>query len=351
MKAAVVEEIGKPLVVHADWPDPDCGATDAVIRVEANGLCLTDHHIWHGGWPWAGLPTATPIVLGHEYCGVVEEVGREVTRFRPGDRVVAPFNHACGVCEQCMAGNSHGVCLDVRFPMFHYTGGFGRLTKVSRADLNLVALPGNVSFVEAASIGCRFMTSWHGLVDQARVTAGEWVAVFGCGGVGLAAVNIARALGANVIAVSRTKEKLELARSLGAEAAVTAGPDAVTAIKELTRGGAHVSVDALGDEETMLPALYCLRPKGRLLRLGTCSKKQQGLIAMPVDLIVFQELEIVGSLGMQAARYPAMLRMVESGKVTPGKLVSGTVTIEEAGPELARMGDYQSIGTRVIDRW
>lgn len=352
MKAAVVEEIGKPLVVHSHWPDPECEAGDAIVRVEANGLCLTDHHIWQGGWPWIGLATPVPIILGHEYCGVVEEVGAGVTQFRQGDRVVVPFNHACGICEQCTDGHSNGVCLDLRLPMFHYTGGYGRFAKVARANLNLVRLPESISFVNAASMGCRFMTSWHGVVDQAKVAPGEWVAVFGCGGVGLAAVNIACAMGANVIAVSRTKAKLDMAVAMGADAVVNATEgDTVPRIVEATGGGAHVSVDALGDEETMLPAIHCLRPRGRHLRLGTCSRKQGGSIPIPVDLLLFKELQIIGSFGMQAARYPAMLRMVESRKLHPEKLVAGTLGIDTAGAELEKIGRYQGAGTRVITSW
>ena len=351
MKAAVVEQIGKPLVVHADWPDPQCEPSDAILRVEANGICLTDHHLWQGGWPWVGIQTPVPIVLGHEFCGVIEEVGSAVQGFKKGDRVVVPFTHSCGVCEQCRDGHQN-VCLDVRFPMLHYTGGYGRYAKVSRAGVNLVRLPDSISFVDAAGMGCRYMTSWHGVVDQAKVKAGEWVAVFGCGGVGLAAVNIASALGASVIAVSRTQSKLDLATELGAVATVNASGDNVAGqVVELTGGGAHVSVDALGDEQTAIPALYSLRPRGRHLRLGTSSKEQGGHIQIPVDLILFRELEIIGSLGMQAARYPAMLRMVESGQIQPGKLVQGTVPIEEAGNVLASMGTASISGTRVINQW
>ncbi len=351
MKAAVVEEIGKPLVVHSNWPDPECDSTDAVLRVEANGICRTDYHIWQGGWPWVGIATPVPIVLGHEYCGVLEEVGSAVQGFKKGDRVVVPFNHSCGVCEQCRAGHGN-VCLDVRFPMFHYSGGYGRYAKVARAAINLVSLPELISFVDAAGMGCRFMTSWHGVVDQAKVKAGEWVAVFGCGGIGLAAVNIANALGANVIAVSRTPAKLDLAKELGAETTVNAAEgNAAEQIVELTRGGAHVSIDALGDEQTALPALFCLRTRGRHLRLGTSSKEQGGNISLPVDLIVFKEIEFIGSLGMQAGRYPAMLRMVESGKLQPGKLVQGTVSIDEASEVLESMGHSAPTGTRVINRW
>jgi len=351
MKAAVVEQVGEPLVVHSDWPDPKCGTTDVVLRVEANGMCLTDCHIWQGAWPWVGIETFVPIMLGHEYCGVVEEVGGAVHGFQTGDRVVVPFNHACGDCEQCRAGHQN-VCLDVHFPMFHDAGGYGQYVNVSRAAINLVRLPESISFVDAASMGCRFMTSWHGVVDQARVTAGQWVAVFGCGGVGLAAVNIASALGANVIAVSRTQAKLDLATELGAVATVNAsGDDVAGQVVELTGGGAHVTVDALGDEQAAIPALYSLRTRGRHLRLGTSSKKQAGHIQVPVDLIVFKELEIIGSLGMQAARYPAMLRMVEAGMVQPGKLVQGTLRIEEAGDALAAMGTSSPPGIRVINEW
>ena len=351
MKAAVVEEIGRPLVVHADWPEPDCDSTDAVLRVEANGICLSDHHIWQGGWPWVGIIPTVPFVLGHEYCGVVEEVGSAVAPFQKGDRVVVPFNHACGICEQCRHGHE-SVCLDIHLPMFHYTGGYGRYAKVSRAAINLVRLPESISFVDAAGLGCRYMTSWHGVVDQAKVGAGEWVAVFGCGGVGLAAVDIANALGAQVIAVSRTQAKLDLATELGAAATVNAASGRVAEqIVEMTGGGAHVSIDALGDEETAIPALYSLRTRGRHLRLGTSSRKQGGHISLPVDLIVFKELTVLGSLGMPAARYPSMLRMVESGKLRPGKLVTDTVSIEEAGGVLASMGEAAPIGTRVINRW
>ena len=351
MKAAVVEEIAKPLVVHSNWPDPECGPEDAIVEVQANGICLTDHHLWHGGWPWLGIATQTPIVLGHEFCGIVEEVGANVTRFKKRDRVAIPFNHSCGRCEQCQAGHQN-VCLDLRLPMLHYTGGFGRYAKVARADVNLVPLPPSISFLEAGAMGCRFMTSWHGIVDQAKVCAGEWVAVFGCGGIGLAAVDIAAALGANVIAVSRTRGKLEMAKQLGAVATVNAtDSDAVAQIVEMTNGGVQVSVDALGDAPTTLPAIECLRTRGRHLRLGVSSKQQGGTIPLPVDLFVVKELQFIGSFGMQAARYPAMLRMVESGKLHPGKLVTGTVAIEEAGGVLAGMGKFSTIGMTVITKW
>jgi D-arabinose 1-dehydrogenase-like Zn-dependent alcohol dehydrogenase len=178
MKAAVVEEIANPLVVHRDWPDPDCGPDEAVIRVEANGICRSDYYVWQGGWPWLGIALSVPFVLGHEYCGVVEEGGSAVTRIHRGDRVVVPFNHSCGRCEPCQAGHQN-VCADLRLPMLNYTGGFGRYTKVARADVNVVPLPDSISYVEAAALGCRFMTAWRcrgsGSGRGGRVGGRVWV--------------------------------------------------------------------------------------------------------------------------------------------------------------------------------
>jgi D-arabinose 1-dehydrogenase-like Zn-dependent alcohol dehydrogenase len=230
----------------------------------------------------------------------------------------------------------------------HYTGGFASHTKVANANVNVVKLPDAISFPEAAGMGCRFITSYHGIVDQAAVKPGEWVAVFACGGVGLSAVDIASALGARVIAVSRSPEKLALAEKLGAEYTVTAGPDAPGEIVELTDGGAHVSVDALGASETAIPAILSLRTRGRHLRLGASNKKDDGRIGIPVDVVVFRELSIIGSFGMQAARYPEMFDLVESGKVNPGLLVGDTVDLEDTSDVLASMSTYETIAMPVI---
>ncbi|MDT8341137.1 MAG: alcohol dehydrogenase catalytic domain-containing protein [Longimicrobiales bacterium] len=347
MKAAVIEQFGEPMVVHAEWAEPECGPRDAVIRVEACGICRSDYTIWNGGFPWMGIVPELPLVPGHEYCGVVEEIGSEVTRFSVGDRVVAPFNHGCGSCEYCSEGHQN-VCSDLTLPGIHYTGGYAALTKVGRADVNLVHLPESIPFAVAAAMGCRYVTSYHGVVDQAQVGPGEWVAVFACGGVGLSAVDIASGLGANVIAVSRSPEKLALAEKLGATHTVIAGDDAPAQIQEITGGGAHVSIDALGSAATTLPAILSLRPRGRHLRLGVSNQQEQGKIEIPVDMLTFLELRLIGSFGMQAARFPEMLRMVEAGRLHPELLLRETVALEEAGPVLHAMSDYDTVGMSVI---
>ena len=347
MRAAVMEKFAAPLVVHDNWADPQCGPRDAVLKVEACGVCRSDYTLWQGGMEWVGVVPPVPTVLGHEYCGVVEEVGAEVNHFKPGDRVVSPFCHACGHCEFCAEGHQN-VCTSLTFPAAHYTGGFATRTKVANADVNLVALPESISYPEAAGMGCRFITSYHGVVDQAKVRPGEWVAVFACGGVGLAAVDIATAMGANVVAVSRSKEKLALARKLGAVDTVTAGPEAAEQVVELTGGGAHVTIDALGAASTMLPALFSLRSRGRHLRLGVSNKDDQGQVAIPVDLLTFREIEIIGSFGMQAARYPEMFRMIEAGRLHPGTLVGETVGLAGVSDVLQSMKGFDTVAMTVM---
>jgi D-arabinose 1-dehydrogenase-like Zn-dependent alcohol dehydrogenase len=350
MRAAVMEGIRKPLVVR-DVPDPSPAPNGAVVRVEANGICRTDWHLWVGDWSWFGIQLPMPHVLGHEFCGVVEAVGPDVTRVKRGDRVLVPFSQGDGTCEWCRSGH-HNVCDTLLTPGVVYWGGYGRYVAVPFADVNLVPLPESVSFVDAASMGCRFMTAFHALVDQAVVRAGEWVSVHGCGGVGMSAVQIASALGARVIAVDVAGDKLAMAKSLGAVATVDASKsDAGKAIIELTGGGAHVAVDALGIAATCQAAIMALRKRGRHVQIGLTSSAEQGMIALPIDLIVLKELTIVGSLGMQAPRYGAMLGMVETGKLAPGKLVQSRIGLEEAGGVLESMDRYGTVGVTVIDRY
>jgi D-arabinose 1-dehydrogenase-like Zn-dependent alcohol dehydrogenase len=350
MRAAVMEGIRQPLVVR-DMPDPTPAPHGVLLRVEANGICRTDWHLWTGDWSWVGLAVALPHVLGHEFCGVVEEVGGEVTRWKKGDRVVVPFSQGEGTCEWCRGGHQN-VCDTPLVPGVAYWGGYGRRVAVPFADVNLVRLPEKVGFVEAASMGCRYMTSFHGLVDRAGVQAGEWVAVHGCGGVGLSAVQIATALGANVIAVDVADEKLAFARELGAVATVNAAEtDPAGAILELTQGGAHVSVDALGVAATCRNSVMSLRKRGRHLQIGLTSAAEQGQIPLPIDLIVLKEASVIGTLGMPAPRFPAMLRMVETGKLAPGKLVHEKIGLEQVGGVLAGMDRYATVGVTVIDEY
>jgi len=347
MKAAVVEVFKEPLKIWNDWPDPDVGPDDVLVKVKANGICRSDWHLWQGHWDWMGFSPPLPAVLGHESAGEVEEVGSNIKRFKKGDRVVFPFGQACGHCDICAQGDQH-VCENLSMSMFRGAGGFGEYTIVTQGDVNLVILPEGISFVDGASLGCRFMTAFHGITAQAKVEAGEWVAVFGCGGVGLAAVDIASAMGANVIAVSRGQEKLDKAMELGAVHSIQAGENTHEEIQEYTKGGAHVSAECLGTAATWMPSILSLRTGGRLVRMGMTGSEERGILPVPADLIVGKELTIVGSMGMQARCYPEMLRMVESGKLMPSSLVSQEVSLEEASGVLEAMSDFNTLGYAVI---
>jgi len=350
VKAAVMEKQREPLVVR-EVEEPSCAPDGAIVRVEANGVCRSDWHAWQGDWDWFGVNPPLPHVLGHEFAGVVEEVGSEVRHHSAGERVVVPFNVADGTCPECVAGH-HNVCDNIGLIGFTQWGSFGRYVHVPHADVNLVDLPESVGFVEAASIGCRFMTAFHGLADQAQVRPGEWVAVHGCGGVGLSATMIATALGAGVIAVDIDDRKLDFAREIGAVETVNAREtDAARAVQEITGGGAHVSVDALGIAQTCQASVGSVRKRGRHLQIGLTTSAERGVVGLPVDLIVQKEIRLIGSLGMGPVSYPYMLSMIEQGKLSPKRLVSRTIPIEEAGDVLASMGDFGTLGVVVVDRW
>jgi D-arabinose 1-dehydrogenase-like Zn-dependent alcohol dehydrogenase len=347
MNAAVVEVFKEPLKIWSDWPDPEVGPDDVLVKVMANGICRSDWHLWQGHWDWMGFSPPLPAVLGHETAGLVEEVGSNIKRFKKGDRVVFPFGQACGHCGTCAQGDQH-VCENLSMSMFRGAGGFGEYSIVTQGDVNLVPLPEGISFVDGASLGCRFMTAFHGITAQGKVEAGEWVAVFGCGGVGLAAVNIASAMGANVIAVSRGQEKLDKAMELGAVHTIQAGENTHEEIQEYTKGGAHVSAECLGTAATWMPSILSLRTGGRVVRMGMTGIEEKGILPVPVDLMVGKELTIVGSMGMQARCYPEMLRMVESGKLNPSSLVTQEVPLEKASGILQEMSKFNTLGYAVI---
>ncbi|NQT87856.1 zinc-dependent alcohol dehydrogenase family protein [bacterium] len=346
MKAAFYDAFGEPLTLE-DLPDPAPDAGGVVVRVEANGICRSDWHGWMGHDPDITLPH----VPGHELAGVVEAVGRDVTRWHAGDRVTVPFVGGCGACPECEAGHQQ-VCDHQFQPGFTHWGSFAQFVVIGYADVNLVRLPDEMDFVTAASLGCRFATSFRAVVAQGRVSGGEWVAVHGCGGVGLSAIMIAEALGARVVGIDIAPEKLEAARAVGAAAVVNARQveDVVAAVTDVTRGGAHVSIDALGSPETCFNSVACLRKRGRHVQVGLLLADESSP-PVPMDKVIGRELEIVGSHGMQAHAYGRMMDMIVSGKLRPELLVGKRVTLADSLRELETMDDFTGAGVTVIDRF
>ncbi|MEV7289581.1 zinc-dependent alcohol dehydrogenase family protein [Streptomyces sp. NPDC093252] len=346
MRAVVVERFGVPAEVR-EVAAPEPAGHGVVVRVEATGLCRSDWHGWQGHDPDITLPH----VPGHELAGVVAAVGDRVSRWRTGDRVTVPFVCACGSCAACAAGDQQ-VCERQTQPGFTHWGSFAQYVALDRADVNLVAVPEGMAFGTAAALGCRFATAFRAVVRQGRVVAGEWVAVHGCGGVGLSAVMIAAAAGARVVAVDVSPGALELARGCGAVRCVDASEvgDTAAAVREVTGGGAHLSLDALGSPVTCAASVNGLRRRGRHIQVGLLPS-DTGTTPVPMARAIALELEILGSHGMAAHDYPAMLELVGAGVLRPDLLVTTEIGLDAAPGALAAMGSAPGAGLTVINPW
>lgn len=328
-------------------PDPTPANGGVVIKVMATGLCRSDWHGWMGHDPDIELPH----VPGHELAGTVEAVGKDVTRWQKGDRVTVPFVGGCGTCGECHAGQ-HQVCDNQFQPGFTHWGSFAEYVAINYADINLVRLPDSMNYSVAASLGCRFVTSFRAVIDQGRVAEGEWVAVHGCGGVGLSAIMIAVAAGARVVAVDITNDKLALAKELGAEVLINASTtdNVADAVRDKTGGGAHLSLDALGHTATCINSIHSLRKRGRHVQVGLMTE-HHAVPPVPMDRVIAHELEILGSHGMQAHRYGAMMDMITSGKLRPELLVGGEISLTEAVPALMGIDTAETRGITVITQF
>ena len=347
MKAMLYHEFKQPLAL-ATVADPAPSPTGVVLKVTACGICRSDWHGWQGHDP--DIKTL-PHIPGHELVGEVVAVGAEVRRWKGGERVTVPFSGGCGTCPECLSGNQQ-ICNRDFQPGFTGWGGFAEYVALEYADVNLVALPPEIDDVTAASLGCRFITAFRAVVAQGRVAPGQWLAVQGCGGVGLSAIMIGRAMGAQVIGVDINDHALTLAQQLGATLTLNARAvaDVPTAIRDLTHGGAHVSLDALGSVATAQNSVLCLRKRGRHVQVGLLAGQDKNP-PMPMGAVIGRELTLVGSHGMQAHEYPAMLEMIATGRLAPRQLVGRLVSLEEAGQVLVAMNEFQHVGMAVIDRF
>ncbi len=343
MKAVIYEAFNAPPQLK-QVPDPSPEIHGVVVKVMATGVCRSD---WHG-WVGHDADIQPPHVPGHELAGVVAAIGKDVTRWKAGDRVTVPFVGGCGACPQCASGNQQ-VC-DRQFqPGFTHWGSFAEYVSIHHADTNLVRLPDSLNFPAAASLGCRFVTSFRAVIDQGKTSAGQWVAVHGCGGVGLSAIMIANAIGANVVAIDISDEALRLAKALGAVATVSAShvTNVAEAVIEITKGGAHVSLDALGHPATCFNSISNLRKRGKHIQVGLLLA-EQSTPAIPMSKVIAHELEILGGHGMQAHRYDALFAMIEAGKLTPEKLIGRTITLEQSIDALVNMDKFEVAGVTVV---
>lgn len=345
MRAAIFHEFQGPLAIE-EVPDPAPPADGVVLEVGATGICRSDWHAWMGHDP----DVAPPHVPGHELAGTVVAVGAEVRGVGEGERVTVPFCLGCGRCAPCRAGETQ-ICDHDYQPGFTGWGSFAQYVALPHAELNLVRLPDELGFDVAAALGCRFMTAFAAITVHGRPAQGDWVAVHGCGGVGLSAVMIAAAAGARVVAVDIDPAKLAYARELGAEVALDArAGDAAAAVLEATGGGAHVALDALGSAATCAASVGSLRKRGRHVQVGLMLADERS-VPVPMSRVISHELELTGVHGMAVRHYPALLAAIAGGRLDPGRLVGATVALEQAGAELAAMSGFTRHGATVITRF
>ncbi len=352
MRAVQVDTVRKPMNIR-EIPIPEIGDNDALLRVTASGICRTDWHLWNGDWTWIDVTLDLPLVLGHEICGVVDKVGPSVEGLSVGTRVCVPFNMACGHCPYCLRGLQN-VCDNYEWPMLTQgSGGFAQYVRVPNARLNCVPLPPEVSDIDASALGCRYMTAYRAVATRADVRAGETVVVAGIGGVGRSCVELAAALGAQVIAVDTKVEALEAAKKIGASEVLLS--DGLTPkqigerVKALTGGvGVDVGFDAVGGHDATLLTLASLAKGGRMVQVGLTTQDDQGEIKVPIDLIVAKELSIIGSLGNPHADYPDLLRLISSGRVNPSRHLEAEVKLEDVQKVFDRMPKFSTNGFSVI---
>jgi propanol-preferring alcohol dehydrogenase len=317
MKAVRLVAVNQPLQ-EMDVATPLVGDRDVIVRVRAAGVCHSDVHYRAGKSPVEPLP----LTLGHEVAGVVAAVGRAVEDLRIGDRVCLHYLITCGNCYYCSAGHEQ-FCPRGKMIGHHADGGFAEFIAVPAR--NAVKLPDSISFERGATLMCASATSFHAL-RKSRLQAGETVAVFGVGGLGLSAVQLARAFGAlEVYAVDVNAHKLALATGYGAVPVHAAEKDAVAELRRLTGGkGVDVSLELIGLAKTMHQAVQSLAVCGRAVIVGI---GDQPLTIDAYREVLGPETEIIGSNDHQLQELPLLLEYARRGVLDLTNVVSRTIPL------------------------
>ena len=337
MRAALFHGPGKPLTVE-EVETPKVSPGEALVKVAACGVCATDLHYLHG------TPTfkKPPLILGHEVSGCIETVAPDVTGYRPGEPVLVPAVLSCGECLNCRRGRDN-LCERMVMPGNHADGGFAEFIKVPAR--NLVRLPEGLPLQESAVISDAVSTPFHAVRNRGRVQGGDRVAIFGCGGVGINAVQIAAALGATVLAVDIDPKKLAQARELGASEAFNPKEgDVPKAIRKLTKGGVDVAFEIVGKPQVLDQAFGSVRAGGTLVTVGYSEETWN----FAVHRVMFREMSVIGSLGCCSADYPTILGMVQSGKIRLGPVVGDRFPLEKINEALANLEKGTVSGRQLI---
>ena len=347
MKASVLHKFGTPPTFEK-IADPVCGPNSVVIELKACGVCRSDYHAWLGSDPDVKLPH----IMGHELAGIIAETGSGIKRFAVGDYVTVPFILGCGICSDCQTGNST-ICDNQETIGFTVSGGFAQFVEIYFADFNLVRLPCSLGFETAAAMGCRVTTAFRALTDRACLLPGEWLAVYGCGGIGTSAILIAKALGAKVIGIDINTLALEKARNLGADIVLDSAkfPNIWQEVRELTNGGVHVSLDALGIEETFQNSIRSLRKLGRHIQVGMPTGNNANVSLALLDLIYSRQLKVIGTRGMASSGFSSLLTMIDEGSVKIDSLISKNLKLSQVSEALSQFGKRSEAGITIINNF
>ena len=318
MKAIRMVEPGKPLELQ-QIPIPSAGEQDVLVRVRAAGICHSDAHYRAGRSSMGTMP----ITLGHEVAGEVEWVGADVGTVKAGDRVCLHYNISCGECYYCNTGNEQ-FCTTVRMIGHHIDGGYAEYVAVPAR--NAIPLPEEISFEEGATLMCASATALHAL-RRGRLKERETVAVFGVGGLGLSAVQLAKALGAvEVYAVDIKRDKLELASEYGAIPIDASRVDAVEEIRRLTKGkGVDVALEMIGLPVTMKQTIGSVGVLGRAVIVGL---SQIPLEVHPYQTLIGYEAEIVGSNDHLLQELPLLIDMARRKILDTSRVVSQRIPLD-----------------------
>jgi len=340
VKAAVLEGAKKGRLRIKDIPIPSVEDDQILVKVAACGVCHTDLHYIEHGVPTFKKP---PIILGHEASGIIEAVGGEVTGWSQGQRVLIPAVLTCGHCAFCRMGREN-ICANMTMLGNHIDGAYAEYVAVPAKDL--LELPDSIPLEEASIIADAISTPYHAVKNRARVQPGDTVVVFGCGGVGMNAVQLAAAAGGYVIAVDVNERKLEWAREFGAARTINASKvERVSKeIKKMTGGGADIALEVIGNPRTIEEALECVRVGGRLCVVGYTPEA----ISVVAGKIMFKELEVVGSLGCRPLDYKPLIRMVEQGRIDIKRQVTHRFPLDELDKAFAVMKEGVSLRSIVV---
>lgn len=321
MKAVVKSKKGVGFVELLDVPKPQPGPNEVLVEVRAAGICGTDIHIYHDEFTYS-----PPVVLGHEFCGIVADVGKDVEAWKPGDRVTSETaGYVCGRCRYCRTGR-YNLCPKRLGLGYHLNGAFARYIVVPRPEI-LHRLPDNVDFISGALCEPSAVAT-HGVIELTDISGGDFVAVLGEGPLGLLALQVAKSAGAETVAVTGIIEaRLEMARNLGADFTINAKQeDPVKAVMDLTEGyGADVVLECSGSPIAARQGLQMVRKAGSYTQLGLFGKP----IEIDLDQIAYKELRATGVFSQRWSAWETALKLIASGKLLTKPLVTHIFPITE----------------------